>query len=107
MVVFTSCVDHRFSLPEAAERKITARKIRDAIFLSTPLSCRNDDQRPMNDEFASISWRDIYEWGSRIPARLELALRFLPLDGLLNERTRWIDGARACATPGRRTSRCV
>jgi hypothetical protein len=47
MVVFTSGVDHRFSLPEAADRKI-----RDAIFLSTPLRGRNDDQRPISDEFA-------------------------------------------------------
>jgi hypothetical protein len=54
MVVFTSGVDHRFSLPETADRKITARKIRDAIFLSTPLSGRNDDQRPMSDEFANL-----------------------------------------------------
>jgi hypothetical protein len=54
MVVLTSGVDHRFSLPEAADRKITARKIRDAIFLSTPLSGRNDDQRPMSDEFAKV-----------------------------------------------------
>ena len=105
--MFTRGVDHRFRLLEAADRKITARKIRDAIFLSTTLSGRNEDQLPMSDEFASISGGDIYEWGSRIPARLELALRFLPLDGLLNERTLWIDGARVCATPGRRTARCV
>jgi hypothetical protein len=59
MVVFTSGVDHRFSLPEAADRKITARKIEDAIFLSAPLNGRNDDQRPMSDEFASISLGDI------------------------------------------------
>jgi len=89
--MFTSGADHRFSLPEAAGRKITARKIGDAIFLSTPLSGRNDGQRPMGDEFASISWGDLYEWGSQILARLELALTSLPLDshlnGLLNERT--------------------
>jgi hypothetical protein len=54
MVVFTSGIDHRFSLSEAADRKITARKIRDAIFLSTPLSGRNDYQRPMSDEFVKV-----------------------------------------------------
>jgi hypothetical protein len=52
--VFTSGVDHRFSIAEAADRKITARKIRDAIFPSTPLSGRIDDQRPMSDEFAKV-----------------------------------------------------
>ena len=54
MVVFTSGVDHRFVLPEAADRKITARKIRDAIFLAPPLSGRNEDQRAMGDEFAKV-----------------------------------------------------
>jgi hypothetical protein len=54
MVVFTSGVDHRFSIPAAADRKITAMKIRDAIFLATPLSSRNDDQSPMSDEFAKV-----------------------------------------------------
>jgi hypothetical protein len=49
-----SGVDHRFSLPAAADRKITARKIRDAIFLSTPLSGRNDDQHSMSGEFAKV-----------------------------------------------------
>ncbi len=52
--MFTSGVDHRFSLQEAADRKITARKIRDAISLSTPLSGRNDDQRPISDEFVKV-----------------------------------------------------
>ena len=94
-------------LVDSKKRKITARKIRDAIFQSTTLSGRNEDQLPMSYEFASISGGDIYEWGFQIPARLELALRFLPLDGLLNERTLWIDGALVCATPGRWTARCV
>ena len=52
--MFTSGVDHRFSLPEAADRKLTARKIRNVIFLSTPLSGRNDDQRTMSDEFLKV-----------------------------------------------------
>ena len=54
MIVLTSGVDHRFRRPEAADRKITVGKIRDAIFLSTPLSGRNDDQRPMSDEFVKV-----------------------------------------------------
>jgi hypothetical protein len=55
MVVFMRSVDHRFSFPEAADRKITARKISDAIVLSTPLSGRNEDQRPQSDEFAKVN----------------------------------------------------
>jgi hypothetical protein len=48
MVVFTSGVDHRFKLAEAPDRKI------DAIFLSTLLSGRKDDQRPMSDELDKV-----------------------------------------------------